>query len=89
MLGGIIAGASLVQFLIQGAWGIIPAHINELSPGRVRWFLPGFSYQCGNLMAAGTGFTQAKLAETYRYPFVMAISAASIFLLAIVVVSLG
>ena len=48
----IIAGAVLMQFMVQGAWGIIPAHINELSPDRVRGFLPGFAYQCGNFIAA-------------------------------------
>jgi MFS transporter, SHS family, lactate transporter len=86
---GIVAGAFLMQFMVQGAWGIIPAHINELAPDRVRGFLPGFSYQCGNLIAASIAWRQASLAETYSYSYVMAISAAVIFCGAIVVTALG
>ena len=41
-----------MQFMVQGSWGIIPAHITELSPDSVRGFLPGFAYQCGVLFAA-------------------------------------
>src|SRR5258707_14770461 len=41
-------GAFLMQFLVQGAWGVIPAHLNELSPPEVRGTFPGFSYQLGN-----------------------------------------
>ena len=41
-MGRIVAGAFLMQFMVQGAWGIIPAHISELSPDQVRGFLPGF-----------------------------------------------
>ena len=41
------AGGFLIQFMVQGAWGVIPAHITELSPDSVRGFLPGFAYQCG------------------------------------------
>jgi SHS family lactate transporter-like MFS transporter len=88
-LGLIIAGAFLMQFMVQGAWGIIPAHISELSPDQVRGFLPGFSYQCGNLIAASIGWAQAALAERHPYPRVMAASAAAIFALAIVATVLG
>ena len=85
----IIAGAFLMQFMIQGAWGIIPAHISELSPDQVRGFLPGFSYQCGNLIAASTAWIQATLAERYPYPAVMAASALAIFTVAIVATAAG
>jgi MFS transporter, SHS family, lactate transporter len=88
-LGMIMAGAFLMQFMVQGAWGIIPAHINELSPDQVRGFLPGFSYQCGNLIAASIGWLQATLAVKYAYPHVMAISAAAIFAVAIVMTVIG
>jgi SHS family lactate transporter-like MFS transporter len=85
-LGWISAGAFAMQFFVQGAWGIIPAHINELSPDAVRGFLPGFSYQCGNLMAAYISTMQAGLvAGGHPFPQVMAISAAIIFVAAIVV----
>jgi MFS transporter, SHS family, lactate transporter len=85
----IIAGAVIMQFMVQGAWGIIPAHINELSPDRVRGFLPGFAYQCGNFIAASIASIQSALAKQYPYSFVMAGSAATIFLVAIVVTALG
>ena len=46
------AGGFLMQFMVQGAWGVIPAHLNELSPGPVRAMLPGFAYQLGNLLSS-------------------------------------
>ncbi len=88
-MGLIVVGAFLMQFMVQGAWGIIPAHISELSPDQVRGFLPGFSYQCGNLIAASIAWAQAALAERLPYPHVMAASAAAIFALAIVATALG
>jgi len=45
-------GGFLMQFMVQGAWGIIPAHLNELSPSPVRAILPGFAYQLGNLLSS-------------------------------------
>ena len=48
----ILIGAFTLQFMVQGAWGVIPAHINELSPDRLRGFFPGFAYQLGVLIAA-------------------------------------
>jgi len=78
-----------MQFMVQGAWGIIPAHINELSPDRVRGFLPGFAYQCGNFIAASIASLQSALARQYPYPWVMAASAATIFLFAILATALG
>ena len=43
----IALGGFLMQFFVQGAWGVIPAHINELSPGDLRGFFPGLAYQLG------------------------------------------
>jgi SHS family lactate transporter-like MFS transporter len=57
------AGAFLMQFMVQGAWGVIPAHLNELSPPAVRGTLPGFAYQVGNLLSSRNSVIQAKLAE--------------------------
>jgi MFS transporter, SHS family, lactate transporter len=88
-LAWITAGAFLMQFMVQGAWGIVPAHINELSPDRVRGFLPGFSYQCGNMIAASIAWVQATLAERYEYSNVLAGTAAVIFVAAIVVTAMG
>jgi MFS transporter, SHS family, lactate transporter len=56
-------GGFLMQFMVQGAWGVIPAHLNELSPPAVRATFPGFAYQLGNLFASRNSVIQAKLAE--------------------------
>ncbi len=55
-------GGFLMQFMVQGAWGVIPAHLNELSPGPVRATFPGFAYQLGNLLSSKNGVLQATLA---------------------------
>ena len=68
-------GGFLMQFMVQGAWGVIPAHLNELSPPAVRGTFPGFAYQLGNLLSSRNVVIQAKLAEKrYRgmYPPVLA-----------------
>ena len=59
-------GGFLMQFMVQGAWGVIPAHLNELSPAGVRGTFPGFAYQLGNLLSSRNSVIQAKLAES-RY----------------------
>jgi MFS transporter, SHS family, lactate transporter len=56
-------GAFLLQFMVQGAWGAVPAHLNELSPRGVRGTFPGLAYQLGNLIAAGASTLQAMIAE--------------------------
>ena len=48
----ILPAAFLMQFMVQGAWGVIPVHLNELSPGELRGFFPGFAYQLGVLFAS-------------------------------------
>jgi MFS transporter, SHS family, lactate transporter len=58
-------GGFLMQFMVQGAWGVIPAHLNELSPPAVRGTLPGFCYQVGNLLSSRNSVIQAKAAEGY------------------------
>jgi SHS family lactate transporter-like MFS transporter len=86
----IILGGFLMQLMVQGAWGIIPAHISELSPDSVRGFLPGFAYQCGNLIAAAIAETQTLLAEHhYPFPKVMASTTSLIFLFAITITFVG
>ncbi|TLY78828.1 MAG: MFS transporter [Gammaproteobacteria bacterium] len=56
-------GGFLMQFMVQGAWGIVPAHLNELSPGAVRAILPGFAYQLGNFVMSQLAPIQAHIAE--------------------------
>jgi len=64
-------GGFLMQFMVQGAWGVIPAHLNELSPPAVRGTFPGFAYQLGNFFSSWNGVKQARLAEQ-RYGGVFA-----------------
>jgi SHS family lactate transporter-like MFS transporter len=58
-------GGFLMQFAVQGAFGVIPAHLNELSPSPVRAVFPGFTYQLGNLISSRNGVFQAKLAQYF------------------------
>ncbi len=85
----LIVGAFMIQFMVQGAWGIIPAHLSELSPDSVRGFLPGFAYQCGVLLAGSVAYMEATLAEHTRYANAMALTAFIVFALAAVVVAVG
>ncbi|CAI9121186.1 MFS transporter [Brytella acorum] len=56
-------GAFGIQFCIQGAWGVVPAYLSELSPASVRATFPGLAYQCGNLIAASNGLIQNRMAS--------------------------
>jgi SHS family lactate transporter-like MFS transporter len=85
----LVLGAFTLQFMVQGAWGIIPAHLTELSPDSVRGFLPGFAYHCGVLLAGYIAYFQAVFAQKSSYSSVMGVSALAVFTLAIVVISLG
>ncbi|YCI06003.1 MFS transporter (plasmid) [Ensifer sp. D2-11] len=67
-------GAFLMQFAVQGAWGIIPAHLNELSPDKIRGTFPGFTYQLGNLLASANAILQAGLAERYNGDYAFALA---------------
>jgi MFS family permease len=70
-------GAFLMQVAVQGAWGIKPAHLNELSPEEVRGTFPGFTCQLGNLLAPGNATLQAGIAAHYGgdYAFALAVVA--------------
>ena len=85
----LVAGAFIMQFFVQGAWGVIPAHLNELSPDAVRGFLPGFAYQCGVAVASQIPHVQALFALHRSYATAMALSAATVFILGAVVAGLG
>jgi MFS transporter, SHS family, lactate transporter len=67
-------GAFLIQVMVQGAWGVVPTHLNELAPDAVRGTLPGFAYQMGNLLAAITATAQTWLAERRGGDFAFAMS---------------
>jgi SHS family lactate transporter-like MFS transporter len=85
----LVLGAFLMQFMVQGAWGVIPAHINELSPDPVRGFLPGFAYQCGVLLAGSVAWIEAFYASQFTYATAMAVTAATVFTIGVVVIGLG
>jgi SHS family lactate transporter-like MFS transporter len=78
-----------MQACVQGAWGVIPAHLSELSPNNIRGFLPGFAYQCGVLLAGSVSVLEAVFAEHMSYATAMALTAATVFLATIVIASLG
>jgi MFS transporter, SHS family, lactate transporter len=82
-------GGFCMQFMVQGSWGIIPAHITELSPDAVRGFLPGFAYQCGVLLAANSAHFQSRLASQMGYAATMGMMALAIFCVGIVVIMCG
>jgi SHS family lactate transporter-like MFS transporter len=85
----LVLGAFLMQFMVQGAWGVVPAHITELAPDSVRGFLPGFAYQCGVLLAGSVAYIEAVFAQHTTYANAMALTALTVFLLGALVVSLG
>jgi SHS family lactate transporter-like MFS transporter len=85
----LIVGAIAMQFMIQGAWGVIPAHLAELSPNSVRAFLPGFAYQTAGVIASSVVYIEAVFAQRTSYATAMALTALSVFILASVMAALG
>jgi SHS family lactate transporter-like MFS transporter len=61
----IAIGAFLMQFMVQGAWGVVPVHLNEISPDTARGTFPGFVYQLGNLIASVNATLQAGMAAHF------------------------
>jgi SHS family lactate transporter-like MFS transporter len=82
-------GGFVMQFMVQGAWGVIPAHLAELSSDSVRGFLPGFAYQCGVLLSSPITHRQSQLGERIGYGRAMSITAVVSFVMAIIVIALG
>jgi len=85
----LVLGAFLMQMGVQGAWGIIPAHLNELSPDAVRGLMPGFAYQLGILFAAPTNNIEYALRDRFGYPWALAAFEIANILLLATVVALG
>ena len=92
----LVIGGFAMQFMVQGAWGIVPVHLNELSPSAVRGTFPGFAYQLGNLFAANTPVVEAQLANHFRdasghpdYAKALALFAFVIFLILILLAAIG
>ena len=85
------AGAFLMQFAVQGAWGVVPVYLNELSPDEVRGTFPGFAYQIGNLIAAVNGPLQSKIGEARGgdYSFGLAVVVGCVALILVTLSFLG
>ena len=73
-------GAFVMQVAVQGAWGVVPAHLNELAPGAARATIPAFVYQAGNFLASYNGPLQAKIAEANGgdYAYALALVAGAV-----------
>jgi SHS family lactate transporter-like MFS transporter len=83
-------GGFVMQFMVQGAWGVIPAHLNELSPPTVRGTFPGFAYQLGNLLSSRNVVIQARIAEQhYRGVFAPVMAWTVLIIAALVAVVTG
>jgi MFS transporter, SHS family, lactate transporter len=85
----VIVGAFLMQFMVQAAWGVVPAHINELSPGQLRGIFPGLAYQLGVLFSSGTAYLEAVVGEHFSYAASMGGLAAVFLLVGAVVIWAG
>jgi SHS family lactate transporter-like MFS transporter len=74
------AGAFLMQISVQGAWGVIPVHLNEISPDEIRATFPGLVYQLGNLLASVNATMQASIAVSRgnNYSFALAAVAGTV-----------
>ena len=84
-----LVGVFLMQFFVQGAWGVIPAHINELSPAGLRGFFPGFAYQLGVMCAASIPYVESALGEIFTYRQAMGLLMAVVFIVGVVVIARG
>jgi len=82
-------GSFLMQVMVQGAWGVIPAHLTELSPDEIRGFYPGVTYQLGNCLAAFNLPIQQSLAANHGYPFALAVTIVPVFVAVAVLTAIG
>ena len=92
----LVLGGFAMQFMVQGAWGVVPVHLNELSPAGLRGTFPGFAYQLGNLLASNTAVIEARIAHRFHsaggrpdYAKGMALFALVIFVALIVIAAVG
>jgi MFS transporter, SHS family, lactate transporter len=84
-------GAFLMQVVVQGAWGVVPVHLNELSPDEARGTFPGFTYQLGNLIASVNATLQAAIAVHYGndYALALALVAGVVAIVIVILTALG
>lgn len=101
--GGINAGAFFLQFMVQGAWGVAPVHLSELSPPEFRAFVVGVAYQLGNLASSASSTIETTIGQrfplynpdgtkkddVFNYSKVMAIFVGAVFAFLLVVIFIG
>jgi len=87
--GFLALGSFLMQVCVQGAWGVIPAHLTELSPDTIRGFYPGVTYQLGNCLAAFNLPIQESLASSHGYPFALTATIVPVLIAVAVLTLLG
>jgi SHS family lactate transporter-like MFS transporter len=85
----LIFGAFMMQFMVQGAWGVMPAHLSELSPPEVRGLFSGMAYHVGVLMAANAAFFEALIAERWGFANALGIVALTVFVLGAIIAIVG
>jgi MFS transporter, SHS family, lactate transporter len=88
-LGLICLGSFVMQFFVQGAWGVIPAHLTELSPAEIRGFYPGVTYQLGNCLAAFNLPIQERLAASHSYTFAIGSTMTIVFIAVAILAAVG
>lgn len=87
--GMLCLGSFLIQVCVQGAWGVIPAHLTEMSPDAIRGFYPGVTYQLGNLFAAFNLPIQEHLAAAHGYPFALIVTLVPTLIAVVVLTAIG
>src|SRR6185312_14476634 len=88
-IGMLVAGAFLMQFMVQAAWGVIPAYLNELIPDQVRALLPGFAYQIGMLVASTAPLVEAMATRHFSYGEAMGTVVAVVVVVGAIVIAAG
>jgi len=85
----VMVGAFSMQFMVQAAWGVIPIHMNELSPGPLRGIFPGLAYQLGVVISSSVGYIEAILGDRFGYAASMGGLAAVVLLAGAIVIWMG
>jgi MFS transporter, SHS family, lactate transporter len=88
-LGVLVAGSYLMQTGVQGAFGVIPAHLNELSPDAVRSLFPGFVYQLGVLLASPATAIEFVLRDHFGYPWALTMFEGTVIVLMLIIFWFG